>query len=53
MMKILCQNSQLVAVKCKNLRQQELMVKELGQGDEEKNFFFVDPGTPRDYYMKD
>ena len=53
MMKVLCQNSQLVAVKCKNLRQQELMVKELGQGDEEKNFFFADPGSPRNYYMKD
>ena len=53
MMKILCQNSQLVAVKCKNLRQQELMVKELEQGDEEKKFFCADPGSPRNYYMKD
>ena len=53
MMKVLCQNSQLVAVKCKNLRQQELMVKELEQGDEEKNFFFADPRPPRNYYMKD
>ena len=53
MMKVICQNSQLVAVKCKNLRQQELMVKDLEKGDEEKNFFFADPGSPRNYYMKD
>ena len=53
MIEFLYQNSQLVAVKCKNLRQQKLMVKELEKGDEEKNFFFADPGSPRNYYMKD
>ena len=29
------------------------MVKELEQGDDEKYFFFADPGSPRNYYKKE
>ena len=40
-MRIELQDSQIVQLVCKELKQQQMLVKEL----EEKNFFLADPGA--------